>query len=424
MTRVWLVDDEIPYDILVPVQDRVDKLGLKYLIETMPEWSDNPAVRNLCDKLTSDPQVDILAFAGPAVMGKHLESGVDPPHVVIFDWEGVGFSPPLNVAVIEQTLQSTFAYVQVYTHYDVATAEPHIEGLRSQYQGRLLPTRSKNEVNADDLFHFVEAEYGKTIAGEIADQARRRIRRALEETLVELCSVPKAAVAQLAQGQAEVLFSLVASKLRDGLSSEGAEFLGDALAAAVAGDSTEGLRRFQSIWYYYFPTDQIVRRGDIALSADGEFVLIISAQCDLARFAKKTALFLTFAPMLELSKATAESLKDKCKVQLKSIGGSPISSHEQFGHAFIVLPNVPTEVAKRDSLKDFLVRCHAIQSKEMPRGGKEPLKYSEVDGLTRVCTIADSFASAVVGHLVATLAAVGLPDFPPFEKKRLQGILA
>jgi hypothetical protein len=151
--------------------------------------------------------------------------------------------------------------------------------------------------------------------------------------------------------------------------------------------------------------------------------LIVSAQCDLARFAKKTALYLTFAPMVELTKANANALKEKCKVELKTVGGSPISSHEQFGHAFIVLPNVPDAVGSRNLLRDYFVRCHGLQSQEMPRAAKTALKYSEVDGLVRICTLAESFAASVVAHLTATLAATGMPDFPAFERARLQKLL-
>lgn len=425
MTRVWLVDDELPYDKLTPVADRVEKPGLDYLIEHEPVWSENPAVRSLCQQLTGTPDVELTALSAPPVLTKYLESSFAPPHIVIFDWEGLGFSPEANVAAIEATLRSTFAYVQVYTHLDVTTVQPHLDAIGAKYQGRLLPAKSKQDVNAAELFGAVSTEYSKTIAGAIADDARRRIRRSLEEALVELCSVPKASVAQLVQGKPEVLFNLVASKLRDGLSSEGAESLEDALAQTGAAESTDGLRKFQSIWYYYFPTDSVVRRGDIARASDGNLVLVISAQCDLARFPKKTAMYLTYAPMLEMTKANIDAIKDTCKYyKLKEIGGSPISSHAEFGHAFIVLPNVPENVGSRDGLKDLLVRCHALQSQVMPRAGKEALKYSEVDGFARICTLAEPFAAGIIGHLVATLAAAGLPDFPDFEKKRLQKLLS
>ena len=59
-----------------------------------------------------------------------------------------------------------------------------------------------------------------------------------------------------------------------------------------------------------------------------------------------------------------------------------------------------------------------------PRAEKTVLKYSEVDGLARVCTLAESFAAAVVSHLVATLSAVGMPDCPASEKRRLQKLLS
>jgi hypothetical protein len=424
MTRVWLVDDELPYQDLVPVPDKIERQGLEHLLATAGVWSENPAVRSLCQKLTTDAAVEVTVLSAPAALTKHLGTGVAPPHVVIFDWEGVGFDPERNLDAIKTVLSKTFAYVQVYTHLDVATVEPYLAPIRAQFQGRLLTAKSKHEVDADQLFATVKAEYENTIAGDIADNARMRVRAALEDALVELCSVPKASLAELVEGQPEILFSLVASKLRDGLTSEGAEFVEQALAKATPAASTDGLRRFQSVWYYYFPTDALVRRGDIVRIAGGSVALIVSAQCDLARFRKKTAMHLTYAPMFELTKANAQSLKEACGFDLKKIGNSAIASHEQFGHAFIVLPNVPEVVASREALKDYALRCHALQSQAMPRAGNNALTYPHVDGLERVCTLTESFAAAVIGHLVATLSAPAMPDFPRFEKERLQQLLS
>ena len=430
MMRVWLVDDDLPYDKLIPVPDKVEKSGLEYLIRTEATWSEDLPVRDLCNKLTQDADVELTVLSAPAVLTKYLDSSMLPPNVVIFDWEGAGFKPESNLAAIETTLECTFAYVQIYTHLSVDSVEVHLGAIRDKYQGRLLPAKSKHELNAEALFELVKSEYAKTIAGEIADEARSRIRRALEQTLVELCSVPTSVLAQLTQGQvgqAEGLFSLVASKLRDGLASEGSGFIGDALTQVevAPGQSTDALRRFQSIWYYYFPTDQLVRRGDIARTRSGDIVLIISAQCDLARFQKKTAKYLTLATMVELTKANVQTIGNTCQhYRLRAVGGSPIASHAEFSHAFIVLPNVPTEHGSRDGIKDYLVRCHALQSVEVPRAEKMDLKYSETDGLVRVCTLTESFAAAVVSHLVATLSAAGMPDFPTFEQQRLQQLLS
>lgn len=188
MTRVWLVDDELPYDRLTPVADRVEKQGLQYLIDTELTWSADPAVRTLCVELMEEIDVELTALSAPAALTKYVTMGLLPPHVVIFDWEGAGFSNERNVRAIGDTLRHTFAYVQVYTHLDVGTVEVHLDAVREEYPGRLLAARGKHDVNARDLFREARAEYDASIAGEIADEARVRTRRALEEALVELCS--------------------------------------------------------------------------------------------------------------------------------------------------------------------------------------------------------------------------------------------
>ena len=163
MTRVWVVDDELPYDKLTPVQARVEKAGLEYMLNTEPTWSENPAVRNLCQQLVGDANVELTALSAPAVLSKYLEAGLIPPQIVIFDWEGPGFDPQLNVATIERTLQSTFSYLQVYTHLGVDTVEPYLAPIRQSYQGRLLPARSKQDVNPAELFATVKSEYRRRL---------------------------------------------------------------------------------------------------------------------------------------------------------------------------------------------------------------------------------------------------------------------
>lgn len=75
-------------------------------------------------------------------------------------------------------------------------------------------------------------------------------------------------------------------------------------------------------------------------------------------------------------------------------------------------------------MSDHLVRCHGLRSIEIRNASKGALEYGHTAGLERLCTLTESFASAVVGHVVATISAPGMPDFPVFEKQRLQRLLS
>ena len=66
--RVWLVDDDLPYDKLIPVPDKVEKSGLEYLIRTEATWSEDLPVRDLCNKLTQDADVELTVLSAPAVL--------------------------------------------------------------------------------------------------------------------------------------------------------------------------------------------------------------------------------------------------------------------------------------------------------------------------------------------------------------------
>lgn len=425
MMRVWLVDDAIPYDKLEPNLGKAEPEALRHLLtEHEKSWVEDPQVLSLCKTLSEMDNCEVVALQSPQAFTKVLNSGALPPHVVIFDWQGSGFSPEQNVEAIAGALNSTFAYVQVYTNSSITSVDDHLTQIRAAANAsRLLPVRNKHGVTAAEIFSEVGKAFSGTMAGEIADVARARVRQSLESALVELCSVEKGSLGALSGGKADLFLSLLASRLRDGLAESGTDFLEEALQTSGTVESTQTLQRFLSIWHYFFPTDNHVRQGDI-VRTDSAHYLVLTAPCDLERFNSKTAGYLTLAPLLSLSAQTAKDLKEQCKVSLKTIGGSPIAGHQEFGQAFVVLSNVPLHAGKRTELTDYLVRCHALTSiQALTKIPKEPLRYSDLGGYSRICTLSESVASQIVSHLLATLARPGIADFPAFEKTRLQGLI-
>ena len=205
----------------------------------------------------------MTVLLSPGALKGLMQSGVEPPHVLVFDWEGPGFGEQLNIETIRCVLESSFSFVQVYTHLGVPAVEAHIQELKTQFTDRMLPARAKQDVNATQLRTIVEEAWNDTIAGEVADDVRARARASVERVLIDLCSVRRNALAALLGTLDEGLDALLMAKLRDEIGSQG---IGQFDALSVGGgqvEATDQLRRFQSIFYYHFPADDLVRTGDI-----------------------------------------------------------------------------------------------------------------------------------------------------------------
>ena len=422
MTRVWIVDNAIPVQELSYVPRTLPKEGIRYLLESHDDAWDEDEVRQLCDSLSGEAY-ELTVLLSPGSLKTLLQSGVEPPHVVIFDWEGPGFTNELNIDAIRCVLESSFSFVQVYTQLGVAAVEVHIQDLRTQFTDRMLPARAKEDVNAADLGGIVAAAWNETIAGEVADRVRANARASVERVLIDLCSVRSNALAALLEPAAGGLDALLMAKLRDEVGSQGVGQF-DALAGGGGQvEATDELRRFQSIFYYRFPADDLVRTGDLIVCDAGTYAMVFSPQCHLERFRRKTGGRLTLIDAEELAPEGIEALRGS-GVRLSRVGGSAIASHESAGHAVVVLPNVPREPDRRDSLLDVAIRTHAWNSLEIKKEDGGPLLYADVPCVRRLCTITETWCGAVVSHIADVMASVGVPDFPAFEKARIDQVLS
>ena len=283
MTRVWLVDDAVPVQELNYAPLALPKEGIRYLLEEHRQaWGDDE-VRQLCESLSAEA-LELTVLLSPDSLKALLRSGVEPPHVVIFDWEGPGFNNDVNTGAIRCVLESSFSFVQVYTQLGVAAVEAHIQGLKTQFAERMLPARAKEEVNATELRTIVEEAWHGTIAGEVADGVREKARVSVERVLIDLCAVRRDALAALVGTLDGGLDALLMAKLRDEIGAQGVGQFGALSGGGGQVETTDQLRRFLSIFYYHFPADDLVRTGDIVVYDCESYAMVFSPQCHLARF--------------------------------------------------------------------------------------------------------------------------------------------
>lgn len=424
MNRVWVVDDMIPAHELYagPLPTALEAALVRHLVEQAGDAWEEVSVLNLCRELCAS-EFDATFFTSPDAMLLALRRGATPPHAVIFDWE---YPPPASdddkkCAVLDELLSRSFTFVQVYTHLGEAGVEQKLNDLRERHAGRVLPTRMKADVTPAQLAAHIREAWTGTIAGDLADRVRDAVLAAVERSLVDMCSVPRGAIAAMTEGAVENLVELVLSKVRDEMGAGQLEALDEMIAADHDGASSAAQRRLMSVWYYLFPGDQGVRRGDL-IEVDDGLGVVVTPPCDLARFPKKTGRRLTWLRCVRLDQDGVAELR-RFGYKIDGIGNSIIAGHGQAGDAVIILPNVPRLTGRRDVLDDYAILCHAWQSRFCDGATGGVLKYGDIDGMQRRCSLAEPFASAVAAKVAAVISSPGTPDLSKGERLRLKQML-
>ncbi len=425
MNRIWVVDDKIPVHLLGgvgPLPLRFEADVVRYLIENVEasEWEE-PRVLELCRELCGG-DFSATFFTSPEPMLRALDQDAAPPHAVVFDWEYPGSNENANRAALDRLLSGSFVYAQIYTHLGASTVEPHVGDLRDRFDGRLLPTKGKMNVTAAQLREDITQAWEGTIGGEVADKVRREAFGAVERTLIDIGAVSKDVLSAMAEGRAENLRHLVLAKVRDEIGETGFEALNAVLAGSQSAESNEAVRHLLSVWYYYFPIDNRVRRGDLIELEAGELGFVITPSCDLVKFSKKTGSRLTWLRTVRLDAVGVTALAT-AGIKINEIGGSIIAKHGKAGETVILLPNVPASRGSRGSLVDYVVLCHAWENRLYNPAPGGALLYEDIIPYSRRCTLADPYASSVIAKIMSVISSPGTPELPKGEVTRLTAVV-
>jgi hypothetical protein len=139
----------------------------------------------------------------------------------------------------------------------------------------------------------------------------------------------------------------------------------------------------------------------------------------LVKFPKKTGRRLTWLRCVQIDKSGMAKL-NSAGYEFNDIGNSIIASHGKAGEALVLLPNVPLLAGRRDAVADYVVMCHAWESRLFEDAPGGAVTYDSLKGLQRRCTLADPFGSAVVARVAAVMSSPGTPDLPKGERLRLK----
>ena len=173
--------------------------------------------------------------------------------------------------------------------------------------------------------------------------------------------------------------------------------------------NTDIMGALWSFRLYYKPLDEdrIVRTGDIIVKKSStdfsNLYLVITDDCSLSRFAKKTGGVLNTVELTRIIPGVDNKIKIKGLTSLTNIAGLSGTNGRP-----LLLPYIPVE---DNQLRDYLLLMQRHFTIECKVKEGSSLIYDDID-YRRVCSISSPFLHTLIGTIISNLFGWGCPDYP------------
>jgi len=425
---ICIVDDKIPAHA-VNMNDgiRLNSNNLEYLKNNVTDW-DDVYVKEFVKNLLNKSDWSLSGFTYPTILINCLEEELYRPDIVIFDWEypGTPFGSDLVEESLLTILQYSFSIVFIFTGVD---KQDEIRELLehsplAEYANRVNIKSKLDENSTQVLYEDIEKIRKQSFSFKFGAEMRKKSLEALEKILIELGKVTLEETVdyfKLSGDTSKDLIDFIGERFKNHLSTSQFKALPEE-AKGVTNPDTEIARQLWShrLYFYHNESDKIVRKGDI-IEKDNEFFVVVTADCDLARFWHKNYGYINLLPIYEVQndneyiirQATMTRKKSKVKSDLKvnsfsdDIGNLP---------GVLLLPFLKFD----DDFKDFVLFPKELMNKKIeiqkdsnPIPQKDrSLKYNEGFEFNKVATISEPFLTPLIQHIFSTISGYGTPDYP------------
>ena len=421
------------------------------------KW-DEPPVKALLEKAAGNTSWQIRAVRSPEFLLRDIESSLDRPDVLVFDWDYPGVDGSAVEGMLLDFLNKTYCLVQVYSGCDkvdeicAILEQPKFYGFKQR-----VFTEAKDSVDADALLEKAAKCRASNLSLQLGSMLRNTAMLSLDKILVTLGQLHINELMDLLAvkpGGENDFKNVVIERLRNNLRGDAdivqlfkkqrvSEEAGDELLNIVverlradldtlssANVPAEGggevlsqkLKVAESIWsyrLYHTPADNRVRCGDIIRNKqDRKCHIVVSADCDLARFWHKNSGFISLVPIYEITDDDSEGLKSRFRFDVKkwknfatppfSLTGKP----DKCSDGIHILPLVQIGANKCN----YLVISKGLSGYYVKKpdgvGAESRLTYTEWSEYERICSISAPFLMPFVKQLIESISGFGVPDYP------------
>jgi len=424
---ICIVDDKIPaHEVAMNDGVRLNSNNLEYLKKEVSDWND-PYVKEFVGDILKKDGWTLSGFTNPNILINWLEEELYRPDIVIFDWE---YSvTPISSDDVQKSLltilQQSFSIVFIFTEKDkqeeieALIKTPHFD----KFHNRVRIKRKLDENSTRLLCEDIEAIRKQNFSFKFGAEIRKKSLEAVERILIELGKVSLEQTVEyfkLSDNTNKDLVDFIAERFKNHLTASPFKEL-PGKGKDDGKSNPEIARQLWSyrLYFYHGENDVLVRKGDI-IKKDNEFFVVVTADCDLARFWHKNYGYLNLLPIHEVREGD-EYLKNQLTMTRKQ---SPVmeskfnsfSASPEYLKGMLILPFL----RYGDNFKDFAVFPQELLNKKvelkedgMPIPKKERnLKYDEGFQFERIATISEPFLTPLIQHIFNTISGYGTPDYP------------
>jgi hypothetical protein len=437
---ICYIDDRIPavdeaVSDIIDNTKKLDSFALKYLLNSISEdnWEESE-VRQVIDNLLNKEDFILSAFTNPAFYFNHNESEIYRPQIFILDWDYAG-DPNSTEDYLKQLLDFGFSYIAIYTRYDkqeeihaILDKPEFVEG-----KNRVIIWHKEDENSVDNLISHIQEKSANNFSFIFGGELRQKAVNATEKILLDLGMSTSNDISKyfkITGNSNKDLIDFIGERFKSYLTTTRINILEERTEETELLSTDDVTALASKLWsnrLYFYPDnhDKVLRKGDI-ISYSNDYYLVISAECDLARFWSKNFGFLQIIPLYPFDQK--DILKEKLLLTKRAADiknsltqSSLISDISGLTQGPFILPFVRIEIDGVKHLKDFFVFPKEIKSLDViapdTNGDKKALSnigllYDHVDGVSRIACLTEPFLTQTVEHILNVLRGFGVPDYP------------
>lgn len=426
-----IIDDYLPvekYSDFMDSNEILNSNNFKHMLKDEGKWED-PDLLNFVKNVYAEKGISLTGFTSHERFLKHCVENIFTPDIVVFDWDINGQTDDSKSHLLE-VLKTIHCFVAIFTSADKENDVTQIINSTELrvYLGRLELVKKEEDGCAAQLIQIITDRIESNFSLKFGKKLVQASNESINKALVELGNATV--------NQIEDYFKVTHDSKKDLI-----DFLGEkykfhltdldysSLVTGVQNNDENDTELTKRIWNYrlYLKIDNsldlIVRKGDI-VEKGGELFLIITADCELARFWHKNFGHLNVIPLHLISKGNEDLIK---KITLTRSPGdisfnttSFVNQINPFPNGAFILPFIKIKEEYQNcmcfpkEIENWQIQNPEISKKQL---GNTHLSYSNIENCTRICAISEPFLTPLISHLLNSIYGYGVQDYPPSVNK-------
>ncbi len=446
--KICIIDDSLPtsdYPDFITETNLLDQSILKYLCLKHDSWPEQPLKGLLLELFNNHPSWTISGFLNPDFYFNHVTEEIFSPEVIIFDWDYATTSVATEIHLLK-ILKTTYSVVGIYTGAD---KKEEIDAILAEkefqpYLERIQMVEKGEENSIAKILQVVNSRFESHFAFKFGQELKFNAVKALDSILVDIGEMSFDEFVWTFGHQREDKERLIAiNEFIEILSEKFRNNLANATwsqpifkCSKPSNVNAELVRKLWSYRLYRFPSDDLVRVGDIITKEGGgndEKFLVISSDCHMNQLWKKNFGSLTLIPLYANSKTSLifknKLLTAKNRGDIRKAKASSITNLSGFESLTLItsIPSVNSDGS--EEFIDYVAFPRSVFSIDVTKPALDESKirlqalhYSHLEGFVGLgrLSINEPFRSPLIQYIVNAITGYGVPDYPEELQNSIQ----